>query len=86
MKTLNDKWLIEAFTEEYPELAHNLMSDTEETICRLLHRFIDIKKIDNLIDKKDIWKAENTIKTSIRRVIATELLSNDLKWEKLNLF
>ena len=86
MKTLNDKWLVEAFTEEYPELAHNLMTDVEQMISKLVNKYIKLRNINHLLDEKTISDAKRIIKTSIRRVIATELLSNELKGETLNTF
>ena len=86
MKTLNDKWLVEAFTEEYPELAHNLMTDVEEMISKLVNKYIKLRNINHLLDEETISDAKRIIKTSIRKVIATELLSNELKGEHLNTF
>lgn len=84
MKTLNDKWLVEAFTEEYPELAHNLMTDVEQKISDLVNSYVET--LDQPLEPEIVSEAKDIIKTSIRRVIATELLSNEFKGETLNTF
>ena len=92
MKTRNNKWLtnslvtrlVDSFTENHSELAHETMTDVEQKISDLVNSYVET--LDQPLEPEIISVAKDVIKTSIRKVIATELLSNEFKGETLNTF
>ena len=79
---------IEDFTTQNLELAHNLMTELEEKICWKINDLLETRRQEEIcfFTVQNETKIKYRIIHSIRKVIATELLSNDFKDEKLNLF
>lgn len=82
MKTLNDKWLVETFTEENPELTEEIMSDVEEMISDLMYKYIQARGLDGLFKSETLCEIRDRIKTTIRKPVIAELLSKELKYKE----
>ena len=60
------------------------MTDVEEKISSLVNDYVET--LDQPLEPGIVSKAKDVIETSIWKVIATELLSNEFKGETLNTF